>query len=241
MTGLRVGMALIAAVLGAALTFSLGQWQLRRAAEKLALEARWVQAEQAGARAADADALRRLAPADLPVRVRVRGQFDARHAVWLDNRQHDGRPGFWAVMPLRMADGSAVLVNRGWAPRDVRDRTRVPELPAAPGEIEFEALAIERIPRLLDLDESGARAPLPGIWQNVEREAFTRATGLALVGVDLQQVTGPGDGLVRDWARPASGVDRHRGYAVQWFGLSALIVLLTVLLGLRAWRSRRDA
>ena len=49
--------------------------------------------------------------------------------VYLDNRQMGGRPGFYVVTPLKLADGRAVLVQRGWAPRDLRDRTRVPSPP----------------------------------------------------------------------------------------------------------------
>ena len=40
--------------------------------------------------------------------------------------------------------------------------------------------------------------------------------------------------------RPAmsdAGIDRHRGYAFQWYGLAAL---LTVLTGVVAWRSVRQ-
>jgi surfeit locus 1 family protein len=34
------------------------------------------------------------------------------------------------------------------------------------------------------------------------------------------------------------GVDKHRGYALQWFALAALITALTVYFGLRALRRR---
>ena len=34
--------------------------------------------------------------------------------------------------------------------------------------------------------------------------------------------------LRRDWPEPTTGVDKHYGYAFQWFGLSVLVVLLYV-------------
>jgi surfeit locus 1 family protein len=46
--------------------------------------------------------------------------------------------------------------------------------------------------------------------------------------LSVQQTDTLRDGLQRDWQRPAAGVDKHYGYAFQWFGLSALIALLYV-------------
>ena len=46
--------------------------------------------------------------------------------------------------------------------------------------------------------------------------------------VSLQQIGGPSEGLQRDWPAPALGVERHYGYAFQWFGLSALVAILYV-------------
>ena len=36
------------------------------------------------------------------------------------------------------------------------------------------------------------------------------------------------DGLLRQWPEPASDVHKHYGYAFQWFGLSALVIVLYV-------------
>jgi surfeit locus 1 family protein len=43
-----------------------------------------------------------------------------------------------------------------------------------------------------------------------------------------QQADGAADGLARDWPPIATGVEKHYGYAFQWFGLSALIAALYV-------------
>ena len=41
--------------------------------------------------------------------------------------------------------------------------------------------------------------------------------------------TGPAsEGMQRDWPVIGAGVDKHYGYAFQWFGLSSLIALLYV-------------
>jgi len=230
--------ALVAAFAGAfALTLSLGQWQTRRAEQKLALEAQWDAAERTAPRRLDARNL--PSPRELPLRVELRGVFDHAKSVWLDNRQHDGRPGFWVITPLALESGGAVvLVNRGWAPRDPADRARRLPVGEPTGVVEIEGLAISHAPRLLELGAGGNSAALPAIWQNLDYAQYESASGLAVVPLVVQQTGAAGDGLVRSWARPSSGVDRHRGYAFQWYALSALIALLAATFGLRAWRLR---
>src|SRR5207245_11512055 len=70
--------------------------------------------------------------------VRLRGQWLAERTVFLDIRQMNGRPGFFVVTPLRLADGGAVLVQRGWVPRDLAQRTRLPAIDTPAGERELQ-------------------------------------------------------------------------------------------------------
>lgn len=76
------------------------------------------------------------------------------------------------------------------------------------------------------------------IRQNLDLEAFRSETRLPLrTDLTLQQIGAASEGLQRDWPAPALGVEKHYGYAFQWFGLSALVVLLYVWFQLIApWR-----
>jgi surfeit locus 1 family protein len=235
-TGTLVALAAAAAAI--ALTVSLGNWQLRRADEKLALQAAWDRAEQAAPVAVAGGDFAAVA-GRLPLRVRLRGRFVHGAEVWLENRQMDGQAGLMLVAPLRLADGAVVLVNRGFARRDPRDRARLPEVVRPEGEVEVEGLAVPHAARVLQLGENApAGDGGPAVWQNLDYEAFERATGLAVARWVVQQTGGAGDGLLRNWPRLAAGVDRHHGYALQWFALAALIGGLTAFFGLRALRRR---
>jgi surfeit locus 1 family protein len=66
------------------------------------------------------------------------------------------------------------------------------------------------------------------IRQNLELAQFRVETGLPLMAVSIQQSGAASDGLQRDWPVASSGVEKNYGYAVQWFGLSALITVLYV-------------
>ncbi|HWR87335.1 MAG TPA: hypothetical protein VN277_02820, partial [Acidiferrobacterales bacterium] len=49
---------------------------------------------------------------------------------------------------------------------------------------------------------------------------------LDLQPVLVQQTSVADDALVREWERPDLGIDKHRGYALQWYALAALTAVL---------------
>ena len=218
---------LVAALAGVAVTTRLGLWQLDRAAQKQAaqaeIDARAGLAPLTGsalARDAEAASVQHHRPAT------VRGTWAAQHTVALDNRPLEGRAGFIVVTPLRLATGEALLVQRGWVPRDLRDPSRVPPVVTPAGEVRVQGLLAPPPSQLFEL-AAPASAPGP-IRQNLDLAAFARETGLALLPITLQQ-TGPSDDdLVRRWPRVGSDLHKNRGYAVQWFALAALIAGLYV-------------
>ena len=238
----RAWLVLAAALLVAALTARLGAWQLSRAAEKeraqAALDSResappLVQAELATDEpAAAAQHFRRVV---------LRGRWVDGRTVFLDNRTMGGRTGFHVVTPLLIGEGGdAVLVQRGWAPRDASDRTRVPALPAPEGVVVIEGRIAPPPSRLYELGAEG-RGP---IRQNLDLDGFARETGLRLRPFSVLQAessTAPADGLLRQWAAPAFDVHKHYGYAFQWFALAALIMGLYVWFQLVRPRLRRPA
>jgi surfeit locus 1 family protein len=66
--------------------------------------------------------------------VSATGTFDLSQQVLIRNRSYRGQPGYHVVIPLVLADGTAVLVNRGWVPLEGDDgQLEVP--PPAAGEV----------------------------------------------------------------------------------------------------------
>lgn len=226
----RAAIVLVATLVGMAVTARLGVWQLNRASQKEALQA-----------ALDArGALPPLHTNSLPQGdeqveaslhrpVVLRGEWLPHATVFLDNRQMNGRPGFFVMTPLRLASGDAVLVQRGWVPRDVQERSRVPQVPTPSGAIEVKGRLAPAPGRLFDF-APGVPASGP-IRQNLVLADHARATGVTLrPWTVLQSDEGApeGDGLLRRWPRPAADVHKHYGYAFQWFGLCALMAGLYV-------------
>jgi surfeit locus 1 family protein len=229
--GLARGAAvvLLAAVLGVVVTARLGWWQLDRAAQKNALQA-----------ALDSRRSMPVLPtADLALdeaaaapqhhrRVVLAGRWVPQATVYLENRQMAGRAGFLVVTPLLLADGTAVVVQRGWQARNMQDRTAVVVPPTPPGTVTVTGRIAPPPARLYDF---GGAASGP-IRQNLLLADHARDTRLRLRPLSvLQDDAGSPtpDGLLRQWPPPAADVHKHYGYAFQWFALSALI------LGLYVW------
>ena len=93
--------AVALSVAACAAGIALGNWQLERAADK------------------------RAAAAQVPLK--LRGELLAQHTLYLQNRPHHGKTGYYVVQPMRQADGRNVLVLRGWS--------AVNALPPAPHRI----------------------------------------------------------------------------------------------------------
>ncbi|MEA3394976.1 MAG: SURF1 family protein [Pseudomonadota bacterium] len=222
---IRFWLITLLALLAVATTAALGRWQLSRAAAKEALQAS-MEARLAEP-VLDGATLRGEVTTDalLHRRMVARGQWLAERTVFLDNRQMNGRVGFFVVTPLRL-EGSdvAVLVQRGWVPRNFEDRSRVPAVETPAGLVTVTGRIVPPPGKLYEL---GA-AEVGPIRQNLDLAQFRVETGLPLAAVSIQQTDAAADGLARDWPPGNTGVDKHYGYAFQWFGLCALIAVLYV-------------
>ena len=234
---LRFAIITVAAIVAMLVTASLGRWQLRRAADKEAYQA------QLDARAAmpPLDGHSLVAPTDADAQaalvhrqVALQGEWLAAHTVYLDNRQMQGRPGFYVVTPLHLSGPlqpgqvQTVLVQRGWVARNFEDRNALPAVSTPTGIVQLTGRVAGQPARLLDLQtHASSQGPGP-IRQNLDTESFAQEIGQPLAHLTVVQTAADSDGLARDWPVVGSGVEKHYGYAFQWFGLCSLIAILYV-------------
>jgi surfeit locus 1 family protein len=206
----------------------LGLWQLERASWKQTL----VDAHAARTRE-PVVALPSLLPVTPDSEYRTviaTGRYDLAHQLLLDNRTYQGRAGYQVLTPLRLGDGSTtVLVNRGWVPTGI-SRAVLPELEGPAGPVRLSALVKlppEKIFRLGADEEQ--HAGWPQVIQAIDIAALGERLGYALLPVVLLLDPDDTHGFARDW-RPVYGVtpDKHRAYALQWFTLAAVLLLIYI-------------
>ena len=143
-------------------------------------------------------------------------------------------------MPFKLRDGGYVLVNRGWLPRNMNERTTIEPYDTPKGEIEIEGIARADATRAYELGQGGSAAHQP-IRQNLDVASYATETGLPLQPFVIQQISDDGDRLVRDWPAPTTGVERNYGYMFQWWGMAAAAVVFGLYAARRGAKNARLA
>jgi surfeit locus 1 family protein len=156
--------------------------------------------------------------------VLVRGNFVASEQFFVDNQQHQGRPGLHVITPLAIEGTQVrVLVNRGWvgwgSTRDVLPTVAVPV-----GRIEINGRAFSpssKAPAFVsepagDLGVLRTRIRMDEIQSNQDHPLQPI--------VVLMSTVDASDGLVREWPELSNKAPMHKGYALQWFLMAVLLL-----------------
>ena len=223
--GWRFGLLTISTVLAIIATLMLGRWQLSRADQKEAIQSSMERQGELLPLVGQEVLLSPDPSALLQRRVLLQGEWLVDKTVFLDNRPMMGRTGLYVVTPMRLEHSQAVvLVQRGWVPRNFMDRMQVPDIRTPVGVVAIEGRIVPPPGKLYEFPgtETGR------IRQNLELASFSAEVGLALPGWTVQQLGAESDGLLKQWPAASTGVEKHYGYAFQWFALSALIAILYV-------------
>ncbi len=221
----------IAAVVVAIIALSLGNWQTRRAEEKQNLAHE--QAQQAALPAVDLQLLgESTAPANFRA-VQMMGTFMKEWPIYLDNRPYQGKAGFYLLMPFKLKEsGKIIIIMRGWLPRDMQDRQKLAITPTPEGMVKLEGVIRSSVGKVMQLgSEQALQAGV--IRQNFQVAELSKASGLHIENIIVEQTTELRDGLIRDWPQPSLGTDKHKGYAFQWYGLAVTALLFFIATGFK--------
>ena len=206
---------LLAALAVAALCARLGFWQLDRLRQRRERNAVSRAAfalpllEVTGAITLDSARGRRL---------HARGVYDyAKERLWRP-RPYEGVPGVALITPVRLADGSAVLVDRGWAP--------------SPDAYHIDQRAYRESDTA---DVAGIGMAAPRARGDVDPIQLRDSLPYPLLPF-VMQLLPPSTTLPRPLVRiPPPGLSDgpHLSYALQWFSFALIIVLGSAAL---AWK-----
>lgn len=147
-------------------------------------------------------------------RVYARGRYDYGQERFWRPRSYEGVPGVDLVTPLRLPDGAAVLVDRGWVPSP--DAYHVDQGAYREGD-SAEVIGLGMVaPRGRgDVDPAALRDSVPyPLFPFVIQQLPPSTT--------LDRPLPPG--LVR-WPLPEVSNGPHLSYAIQWFSFATIIVV----------------
>ncbi len=234
--------AALFAVVGIAILCGLGTWQIERRAWKEGL-IDTLQRRLAGTPSAlpSQDAWPKLAAAaDEFRRVRFRAEiaYDQEALIYTAGsafRPDVSGPGYWVFAPAHLADGSVVVLDRGFVPDGRQDRRfRAEGERAGPQEI----VGAMRWPEVaVWLTPPGD--PARNLWFARDHLAIAAAKGWGAVAPFFveQEAPVPPGGLPRPGPLTGHLRNEHLQYALTWFGLA---LALAVVFGVWAW-GRRSA
>jgi len=225
-------MLAIAVVFAVACMF-LGRWQWHRH------EAKAARAERIDSHySASPIPLSRALPAPdakLPLaqewtQVTATGRYAAQQVMLVRNRPNNGVFGYEVVVPLDLADGTSLLVDRGWIPngRTAAEPSRTPATPA--GDITVTGwlrLGEPSLGRKMSNDQLAS----------INLAEASAQTGTPLYGAYLirrAEAGPPGERIEHPQAleKPDTGQGPHLAYALQWW-LAAPVGFVLVLVGAR--------
>jgi surfeit locus 1 family protein len=222
---------------------NLAFWQLRRLDEKKAFNA--LVRSRSAAAVVPLDVLVPVgadASAVPPVEwrtVRAIGRYDATGQVLIRSRSLGGRPGYHVVAPLVLADGRALLVNRGWIP--IGTDPKAPPAPPAPpgGEVTVDG----RLRASQHKGTFGASDPATGTLSalnrvDVPRLARQLPSPVVPAYVELTGQEPSAGALPTPIPLPALNEGPHLSYAVQWFVFTICAAVGWVLVVRKSARAR---
>lgn len=223
----------VLAIVGIALFFafiSLGTWQVQRRAWKLDLIERVNERVHSQPVAAPVQA----------VWPQVKPETHEYLAVQADGQWMEGRSvltqavtelgaGYWLLTPLLQADGSQLLVNRGYIPADQRkawqQRIATASKSAAGDEVHVVGLLRFSEPKGGFMREN---APQEDRWHSRDVQAIAQAKGLKQVAPFFVDQGVPGQVAEQTWPRAGLTViqftNTHAVYALTWYGLALMVL-----------------
>jgi cytochrome oxidase assembly protein ShyY1 len=219
-------------VVGVAVFCALGMWQLRRAAYKETVLARFHHA--AAAPLVSLSEVRADREADVYPHVKVTGRLQGNRVYLLDDQMRSGRLGVMVFVPFVPETSTRILlVNLGFLAKMGADTTTLPDLPPIPDHA-VTLTGIYAPPPLPGLKLGGNPLEREQTWPKlvtwIDPQAIASDLHAEVYPHVLLTDPDPHSAYIRSWTANVMLPARHRAYALQWFSFAiAAIVMFFVL------------
>jgi surfeit locus 1 family protein len=208
---------------------SLGFWQLDRADEKRSIEA--------AIKKANSGAVELIVSVDNLqdkeyYEVRLQGKYLNDKQFIYDNQIVDQASGYYVLTPFALNEQSkAILINRGFIPWNGR-RDKLADMFIDRGEREIKIQISKPIKRM-ELKESEIGREFPVLLQALDLKQMG-----VIAELDFSDVIGlldadAKDGFVRKWEPYTGSIEKHIGYAIQWFLMALVLAIIGIRLAIK--------
>jgi len=227
--GIRFYMPASLIVATLALLISLGFWQLDRADEKRVIE--------------DKIAIANSENVELVVsteflkdkeyyHVRLQGSYVDDKQFIYDNQIVDQVSGYYVLTPFVLSgDSKTVLINRGFIAWNGR-RDKLADIDVE-DELTEVKVQISKPVKRMELKASEITGEFPVLIQALDLDAMSAIALLDFVSVVGLLSPESGNGFVRRWEPYTGSIERHIGYAIQWFLMAFVLAFIGIRLALK--------
>jgi len=211
------------------LLISLGFWQLDRANEKRAIENQITRANSGDVELINS--VEFLKEKEY-YHVRLQGAYIDDKQFIYDNQIVDQISGYYVLTPFVLkGDSAAILINRGFIPwNGRRDKLADIDVGAKLTEVKVQ---ISKPVRRMELEESKTTGEFPVLIQALDLDEMSTIAALDFVSVVGLLSPESEGGFVRQWEPYTGSIERHIGYAVQWFLMALVLAFIGIRLALK--------
>ncbi len=212
-----------------ALLITLGFWQLDRADEKRAIED---QVANANANIAELITDVDLLSEKEYYHVHLQGSYIKDKQFIYDNQIVDQIPGYYVLTPFVLKGNSrAILINRGFIPWNGR-RDQIADIDIG-ADITEAKVQISKPVKRIELKADQIKPDFPVLIQALDMDEMS-----AIASLDFASIVGllspeSENGFVRQWEPYTGSIERHIGYAIQWFLMALVLSIIGVRLALK--------
>ena len=211
------------------LLISLGFWQLDRADEKRAIED-----QIASANSGDVEfvtSVEFLKDKEY-YHVRLQGSYIDDKQFIYDNQIVDQISGYYVLTPFILKGASkAVLINRGFIPwNGRRDKLANIDIGEKLTEVKVQiSIPVKRI----ELKVSETTGDFPVLIQAFDLDEMSTIASLDFASVVGLLNPESENGFVRQWEPYTGSIERHIGYAIQWFLMAFVLAFIGIRLAIK--------
>jgi len=150
-----------------------------------------------------------------------------------DNQTENGVAGYYVLTPFLISETDAFLVNRGFV-RWGADRNELSVNQVASNYRVINGI-LKRPKERMTLKDNSSEVKFPYLVQSLNMEKLASTTGLNVGKLMVELDKDQPDGFIRNWQPFYGIVDKHIGYAIQWFAMAAVLILISVFIYLRKY------
>ncbi|CAM2749685.1 Uncharacterized conserved protein [Legionella steigerwaltii] len=219
---------LILAILFFSLFVRLGFWQVARADEKTKMI--FAQKTQERQKPVLWTSQKKL-PLQYE-RIVLKGKYLSQIFL-LDNQHHKHQFGYDVLSPLELSDGTIIIVDRGWVPGELTRRV-LPNVQIPKGTVELQGSTYfpSKNQWVLGpaLEEKGNKMIiLERVDDQLMSQILQKSVSPFIIRLDKQDT----NGFVREWETVSMPPQRHLAYALQWFVMALVVLIIFVALNLK--------